>query len=426
MATAGKPQNDSDVSHNTNSSKTYNDAVKLGLIPKDYLNGEPHVNIHETLSSVKPVFILETDLFGEVKPSPDQFLTHLELYNSIDSCIPKSHLKGLQRVRGMWRIYPDSDNDRVTLITKKIIVRNKLINVYSTNPKSSEYSSLLYLRVRVKDVPCSADDGQILRAIENEGKCTVHKLNRERLRVDGLLTECQTGDRILFCDPLEKPLPRFIRIGKYRATVFHKDQMPSTNENLVCNKCFQNGHRFRDCQNDWVCKQCKLPGHKQADCPSFEAQNKESNSMPHENEPKSSSSSQSDTDSDESNTESIDDTPEENMHVAVSKSATKVNPKKLSNVLGKASKKITKETFSFENKTNDILEEVENPKKKKKKTTKRRKKSGDATAKKSNIQTTMFQFGAGTPDSRSEKRPATTPTDEVHERSVPIQKPKGH
>ncbi|VDH93516.1 Hypothetical predicted protein [Mytilus galloprovincialis] len=182
-----------DVSHNTNSSKTYNDAVKLGLIPKDYLNGEPHVNIHETLSSVKPVFILETDLFGEVKPSPDQFLTHLELYNSIDSCIPKSHLKGLQRVRGMWRIYPDSDNDRETLITKKIIVRNKLINVYSTNPKSSEYSSLLYLRVRVKDVPCSADDGQILRAIENEGKCTVHKLNRERLRVDGLRTECQTG-----------------------------------------------------------------------------------------------------------------------------------------------------------------------------------------------------------------------------------------
>ncbi|VDI45103.1 Hypothetical predicted protein [Mytilus galloprovincialis] len=109
--------------------------------------------------SVKPVFILETDLFGEVKPSPDQYLTHLELYNSIDSCIPKSHLKGLQRVRGMWRIYPDSENDRETLIIKKITVRNKLINVYSTNPKSSEYSSLLYLRVRVKDVPYSADDG---------------------------------------------------------------------------------------------------------------------------------------------------------------------------------------------------------------------------------------------------------------------------
>ncbi|VDI05356.1 Hypothetical predicted protein [Mytilus galloprovincialis] len=324
----------------------YTDAVKLGLIPKDYLNGEPHVNIHETLSSVKPVFILETDLFGEVKPSPDQYLTHLELYNSIDSCIPKSHLKGLQRVRGMWRIYPDSENDRETLIVKKLTVHNKLINVYSTNPKSSEYSSLLYLRVRVKDVPCSADDGQILRAIENEGKYTVHKLNRERLRVDGLLTECQTGDRILFCDQLEKPLPRFIRIGKYIAMVFHKDQMPSTKDN-----------------HDNL---CKLPGHKQADCPSFDAQNKESNSMPHDNESKSSSSSQSDTDSDESNTESINDIPEESTHVAASPSTTNVNPQKVSNVLGKASKKITKATFSFENKTNDILEEVENPKKKKK------------------------------------------------------------
>ncbi|CAG2207041.1 unnamed protein product [Mytilus edulis] len=223
---------------------------------------------------------------GDVKPSPDQYLTHLELYNSIDSCKPKSHLKGLQRVRGMWRIYPDSDIDRETLITNNITVRHKLINVYSANPKSSEYSTHLYLRVRVKDVPCSADDGQILRAIESEGKCSVHKLNRERLRVDGLLTNCQTGDRILFCDPLENPLPRIIKIGKYRAMVFHKDQIPSSNDTLVCNKCLQNGHRFRDCQNDWVCKQCKLPGHKQADCPSFDAQNEECNSMPHDNDKK--------------------------------------------------------------------------------------------------------------------------------------------
>ncbi|VDI48306.1 Hypothetical predicted protein [Mytilus galloprovincialis] len=149
--------------------------------------------------------------------------------------------------------------------------------------------------------------------------------------------------------------------------------------------------------------------------------------MPHDNESKSSNSSQSDTDGDESNTESIKDIPAESIHVAASQSTTNVNPKKVSNVLGKDSKKITKATFSFENKTNDISEEVKNPKKKKKKkSTKLRKKSEDAKAKKPNIQTTMFQFSAGTPDSRSEKRPATTPTDEVHERSVPIQKPKEH
>ncbi|VDI63693.1 Hypothetical predicted protein [Mytilus galloprovincialis] len=177
--------------------------------------------------------------------------------------------------------------------------------------------------------------------------------------------------------------------------VFHKDQIPSSNDTLVCNKC-------------------KLPGHKQADCPSFDAQNKDC-------------SSESDTESDESNTESIDDQPEESKNVATPRStSTNTNTQEVSSVIGKASKKITKSTFSFDNKVNDILEEVENPKRKKKKSTKQREKTGDAKGKQSNIQTTMFQFSAGTPDSRNEKRPATTPTDEVHERSVPIQKQKGH
>ncbi|VDI06260.1 Hypothetical predicted protein [Mytilus galloprovincialis] len=224
-----------------------------------------------------------------------------------------------------------------------------------------------------------------------------------------------------FLRPVRKTLPRFIRIESIELRSSTKIKCHHK-RNLVC----INVSMVTDFETVKMTGSVNMQTSGISSRRQVEAQNKESNSMPHENEPKSSSSSQSDTDSDESNTESIDDTPEENMHVAVSKSATKVNPKKLSNVLGKASKKITKETFSFENKTNDILEEVENPKKNKKKTTKRRKKSGDATAKKSNIQTTMFQFGAGTPDSRSEKRPATTPTDEVHERSVPIQKPKGH
>ncbi|CAG2239751.1 unnamed protein product [Mytilus edulis] len=142
---------------------------------------------------------------------------------------------------------------------------------------------------------------------------------------------------------------------------------------------------------------------------------------------KNSCSSESDTESDESNTESIDDQPEESKNVATPQStSTNTNTQEVSSVLGKASKKITKSTFSFDKKVDDILEEVENPKKKKKKSTKQRKKTGDAKGKQSNIQTTMFQFSAGTPDSRNEKCPATTPTDEVHERSVPIQKQKGH
>ena len=117
----------------------------------------------------------------------------------------------------------------------------------------------------MKNVPCSAEDGQIVRALELKG-CTIHSLYRERLRVDGMLTNCQTGDRIVMCDPVDTPLPRTLLMGKYRATVIHKDQI-NNNTNSVCNKCLEKGHKFKECPNDWRCKKCQGTGHKQSECP---------------------------------------------------------------------------------------------------------------------------------------------------------------
>jgi hypothetical protein len=42
-----------------------------------------------------------------------------------------------------------------------------------------------HYRIRVKDVPCSADDGQIYRYLEKQLMCVIHNHYRERLRVDG-------------------------------------------------------------------------------------------------------------------------------------------------------------------------------------------------------------------------------------------------
>ena len=54
--------------------------------------------------SVKLIFIQESDIFGTTKPNRDQFLTHVELYKQIGLQIDSSHIKGIQRVRGLWRI----------------------------------------------------------------------------------------------------------------------------------------------------------------------------------------------------------------------------------------------------------------------------------------------------------------------------------
>ncbi|XP_069105740.1 zinc finger CCHC domain-containing protein 10-like [Argopecten irradians] len=92
-------------------------------------------------------------------------------------------------------------------------------------------------------------------------------LYRERLRVDGYLTNCETGDRIVIVKKLENPLPTSMTIGgKYRAMIRHRGQ---PNENAHCSNCLQAGHVARDCINDKVCRHCKSPGHIQSNCPSL-------------------------------------------------------------------------------------------------------------------------------------------------------------
>ncbi|CAG2226545.1 CNBP [Mytilus edulis] len=218
----------------------------------------------QSVSDVKPIFIMEDDLFGSSKPTRDQYLTHVELYKAVECLVDPSHLKGLQRVRGMWRLYFDNHEDREKMLTNGIVIRKKLIQTYARNPMVANNENPSNIWVRVKNIPCSADDGQIQRALE-EKNCIVHKINRERLRVDGRLTNCQTGDRFAICDPIPTPLPKTLQIGKYRAIVLHKGQ-EDTQKTIKCNKCLQEGHKLFECPNDWVCRTCGGSGHKSNYC----------------------------------------------------------------------------------------------------------------------------------------------------------------
>jgi hypothetical protein len=52
----------------------------------------------------------------------------------------------------------------------------------------------------VKNIPLSADDGQIHRYLPLKG-CKIQGLFRERLRVKDKLTNCETGDRLVKTHP---------------------------------------------------------------------------------------------------------------------------------------------------------------------------------------------------------------------------------
>ena len=214
------------------------------------------------------VFLRERDLFGNRKPSSNEWLKHEEMYRAISRKIDPSHICGLQRVGTMWRIYVDSLEDKVVLMADGVPLRNKNVPVLPTNPGRLDSESTTL--VRVKNIPLSADDGIITRKLTLSG-AEVIRVIREKLRIDGKLTNCCTGDRLLICksSSLREPLPTFMEFGHFKGRVLHSGQqsVTGTRSEPICSKCTQKGHKFSDCPNDWVCNNCKKSGHKQSDCP---------------------------------------------------------------------------------------------------------------------------------------------------------------
>ncbi|CAC5374200.1 unnamed protein product [Mytilus coruscus] len=230
-----------------------------------FKKGPKIVQSDDSIPSVKPVFIEEFDVFGDI-PKPhikSLYLTIDEMYQAVGAVVPRRSIKGLQRIRGLWRIYLETEKETECLLSDGLELRRKSIFIYSRNLRVRIQENSTDVKIRVKDVPLSADDGQELRALE-EYNCTILKNFRERLRFENKITDCQIGDRIVICDaPLPMEIPKSILIGKYRATILYRGQQ---NDNIKCNKCMEVGHKTRDCQNEWKCRSCGESGHRQNEC----------------------------------------------------------------------------------------------------------------------------------------------------------------
>ncbi|CAG2207158.1 unnamed protein product [Mytilus edulis] len=96
----------------------------------------------------------------------------------------------------MWRLYMDNEEDRLSLLVTGLNLRGRQVPLYSQNPRNPGRLQENTIRIKVKNVPLSADDGQIHRALTLQG-CDIQDLFREYLRVNGELTACQTGDRVV-------------------------------------------------------------------------------------------------------------------------------------------------------------------------------------------------------------------------------------
>ncbi|XP_041478069.1 zinc finger CCHC domain-containing protein 10-like [Lytechinus variegatus] len=84
-----------------------------------------------------------------------------------------------------------------------------------------------------------------------------------KLRVNGLLTDCYTGDRMLFITPPMKPLPRVLNMENFKARIYHEGQVKSP---TLCSKCLAQGHHASTCTKEVVCRKCSKAGHKAYEC----------------------------------------------------------------------------------------------------------------------------------------------------------------
>ena len=188
---------------------------------------------------------------------------------AIGSKVSAECIKGIKRIREMWRIYMDNKGDRLSLIVQGTNLRGRQVPLHSQNPSRLQPDTI---RIEVKNIPLSADGGQIHQVLTLEG-CDIQGLFRERLRVKGKVTNCETGDRLVICKFLEKSIPRNLQIGKYMGKIFHSGQLEKfKNRNpddsvKTCHKYLKPGHLMFECPNDWVCRKCEQSGHNIMDCP---------------------------------------------------------------------------------------------------------------------------------------------------------------
>ena len=218
------------------------------------------------LPRVEPAFLKAKDV-PEFKS-----LKEYELCEAISKVINKENLLGVQRIGMLWRIYLKSTESRVKLLANSVQLRNVSVSVFSNNPLRARLAEgetdQNIIKVTIKDFPLSKANSAIESYLIQQGIKLKTKIEYAKARNENNeLTEWLNGDRIIFVEKFDEPLPRKTWISGSSVRIFHRDQPNNTKR--VCSNCQQEGHFKQQCSNDPCCVVCKGKKHSPGDkeCP---------------------------------------------------------------------------------------------------------------------------------------------------------------
>jgi ribA/ribD-fused uncharacterized protein len=201
-------------------------------------NATASVTMQTQLQSVEPLFIKDTDM-------PSQNIMHIAIVRAISRHVSPQAIDGVQRISKLWRIYLKTTPARLQLLAKKsIVLSGKLVPIYEQNPFNTNQTSPEDRKdkLTIRGLPVSLSNEEVTKMLVSKNIELASPVKFSYMRDEhGSLTFYRTGDRFVYCQPFDIPLPRRQKVGIFGCEVIHHGK-----DGLLCKSCNTAGHKVGD------------------------------------------------------------------------------------------------------------------------------------------------------------------------------------
>ena len=188
----------------------------------------------EAVQSVRPLFIRERDLNKDT--------TAMDLCRAITHTVQPTKLEGVQKIQNLWRIYLKDKQARLELTVKPLVVNGQQVQLLDQNPNvtfsGSGVAAQRKDKLTIKNLSLSVSNDEIVKFLEEKGTTLASPVRYGLIRgEEGHLTSYKSGDRFVFVDPFDPPLPKEQNIGIFKCVVLYHGKT------LQCKSCGEFGHK---------------------------------------------------------------------------------------------------------------------------------------------------------------------------------------
>ena len=205
--------------------------------------------------TVNPLYFLNSDIVGPDYPNEyDVCCAAVDVVGDIN-------VRGAQKIRNLWRVYVETQEARVKLMTNGMDISGQHLELLSESPYSFSTKGKS-IKINLHDVKIHFTNEYIQNTLKGMGVKITSEVKYSCIRDNhGKLTRFKNGDRYVYAEhehTVDHPLPQFILLQDTVVKVRHQNQTHSTD---VCSKCFLIGHSPWNCDNGYACRVCKHVGH---------------------------------------------------------------------------------------------------------------------------------------------------------------------